>query len=179
MKSTTLEKFLATLCAALLIGILAKPAQVEYVQTCKAPAERNAVVPYLNGDNTTLAWLQKIYPILNESYFDNKLPKDVKIDMLETEPNYMASTTCEDDGTGCTIHFNYKYVISPRHAELVMLHEGCHIATYNEHVWGADGQEVMHGPRWRTCMLKVDIQGANRYILIDGYRPMEAKLAAQ
>jgi len=176
MKFTTLEKILGTLCLALIVGFLSKPPEIDYVEHCEKPAETHAILPDLKGSDTTLAWLQGIYPLFNDAYFENKLPQDVEIDLLEHDPNSMATTDCTSSNKNCKIHFNYKYVVAPRNAELTMLHEMCHIPTFDEHVPGASGQVALHGPHWRICMLKLDIQGAFRYILIDGYSPREAQL---
>ncbi len=101
-----------------------------------------------------------------EGLFQNKLPKDSEINLFEETD--MASTMCQDDGTGCVVKFNLKYVLARRVAEFTMLHEQCHIKIWNKEL-DSSGQQVEHGKVWRTCMLQLDATGAFREILIDGY----------
>lgn len=100
------------------------------------------------------------YKTYNERYFDNKLPEDAIVDYGEYNDDYMATTSKLPNGT-FHIGLNEKFTSAARVAHLVILHEQCHIATWNE--------AVDHGPRWRVCMLGLDIMGANRGLLIDGY----------
>jgi hypothetical protein len=99
------------------------------------------------------------YDEYNQQYFENKLPKDVVID-YSGAGGYMAITTMLSDGR-FHIALNEKYTAAPRVAHLTLLHEQCHVATYDE--------IEEHGKRWRTCMLEIDAEGAFRANLIDGY----------
>jgi hypothetical protein len=129
--------------------------------------ERYAVPPVIFGDDTTLDYLQRLYPVYNEVYFDNKLPKDTVIDLSEAHD--MATTVCDPSGTGCSIRFNLKYVAAPRTAQTTMLHEMCHIKTRSAE-FAAVGSYNQHSKIWRSCMLTLDMQGAIRDILIDNYQ---------
>jgi len=101
------------------------------------------------------------YDQYNEQYFQNKLPHDTVIDFSEHGP-YMA-TTSTSDGVHFRIAFNEKYAVAARYDHVTLLHEMCHIATPGEE------ENEGHGPRWRTCMLVVEAEGAFRAALIDGY----------
>ena len=175
----TKDKIYITIILALAVSFFSYNRQP--VEDClESPAsipDRYAYTPNLHGKDTTLAYLQERYDIFNDAYFDNKLPRDVKIDFSETDTNFMGSTSCTKSNVNCTIRFNRKYNLGPRYADLTLLHEMCHIPTFDERVQGATGQAALHGPEWRFCMLKLDITGANRYILIDGYDPDEKRLA--
>jgi len=104
-----------------------------------------------------LAW----YADYNSGYFQDKLPKNVIIDYDEHE--YLASTMLTNNGR-FRISFNKDYASSPRVAHLFLLHEMCHIKTWDE--WDNLSD---HGPHWRSCMLVLDFDNAFRRELIDGY----------
>ena len=107
--------------------------------------------------------LDAIYNSLNVQYFGNSLPKDTVVDWSETGSTNMATTYKLQDGR-FHIALNEQYLKAERVLALTMLHEQCHIKTFTE---AEAGQE--HGARWRTCMLELDLQGAFRNQLIDGY----------
>ena len=136
---------------------------------CKHEHLVSVPAPTLEHGRVDMAYMKKLYAIYNEGYFQNRLPKDTIIDMSESNPNYMASTICNDDV--CEIHFNQEYVVAARTAQLVMLHEACHVKTWNKDVatFGNATEQVDHGRHWRACMLELDVEGANREILIDNY----------
>jgi hypothetical protein len=148
--------FLAVL-AVWLFGCEKRPNREHYVS-----------VPSVSSGEVNVSYLEGVYPSFNEGYFHNKLLKNPKIDMLEEM--YMASTMCHEDG-GCVIHFNPKYVLAPRTAQLVMLHEMCHIETWSTDVvtFGGKTEQADHGKVWRSCMLRLDMEGAFREIIIDNY----------
>lgn len=116
--------------------------------------------------DVTVAYLKSLYKTDNETFFQNKLPKDPEINLLEEKD--MASTLCEDDVSSCNMKFNLRYVAAKRTAESTMLHEQCHIKIWNKEL-DVFGQQVEHGKVWRTCMLQLDAKGAFREILIDNY----------
>src|SRR6267142_1740959 len=60
----------------------------------------------IDGD-TDVGYLQRLYATYNDAYFQNKLTKTPKIDMLEE--HFMASTMCK--AGQCTLHFNERYVL--------------------------------------------------------------------
>lgn len=113
------------------------------------------------GHRIDAAYLQSLYELYNATYFNNKLPKDVMIDTLETNPEFMAGTS--KVGSSFLIQFNGYYVTAERTAQLTMQHEMCHVKT-----WGLELDD--HGRAWRGCMLQLDMQGAVRLVLIDGYQ---------
>jgi predicted SprT family Zn-dependent metalloprotease len=102
------------------------------------------------------------YRAYNEEYFGNKLPKDTVIGFDERNPEFLASTT---HSSPSFIEFNPAYDLGFRHTRLVLLHEMCHVRVGQ--TWDDNGG---HGIRWRVCMLSVDMQGAFRTLLIDGYQ---------
>lgn len=126
-------------------------------------------VPAPSGGRVDAAYMQKLYETYNESYFQNRLPKVIVIDMSESDSGLMASTLC--DGDVCNIHVNPDYVVAARTAQLIMLHEACHVKTWNKDVttFGDVTEQIQHGRAWRSCMLQLDAEGANRQILIDNY----------
>ena len=154
---TTRNKILLVILLAVLCSWLFGCSEEHYVPL---PSTTNGVVdtPYL----------QSLYQAYNAGYFRNRLPKDVEINDFESNPNFMATTMCTEDGK-CVIQFNPHFIVAPRTAELTMQHEMCHVKT-----WGKDvdtlGKQIDHGRSWRTCMLQLDAEGAVREVLIDDYR---------
>lgn len=110
------------------------------------------------------------YRVDNEGYFHNHLTRVPVINTYEDDPAIMASTMCNEIGV-CTIRFNLKYITSQRVAELIMLHEMCHVKTWNQEnlMFGGKMTQVFHGRMWRSCMLSLDAEGAFREIIIDNY----------
>lgn len=110
------------------------------------------------------------YADFNEEYFQNKLPKDTEVDYGEYRTEFMATTSRMKDGR-FHIAFNEDQTKAPRIAHLFLLHEMCHVKTFFE-----DDPETRdtpggsHGPLWRSCMLTLEMEGANRAILIDAYK---------
>lgn len=124
---------------------------------------------------TDTAYLQQLFAIYNDQYFNNHLPKVPKIDTENGGPD-MADSWCDDEqGTSCHISFNLHYTAAPRTSQAVLLHEMCHIK-----VWSKDlaknkpammsESEYFHGHLWRSCMLSLDSEGAFREINIDYYQ---------
>jgi predicted SprT family Zn-dependent metalloprotease len=107
--------------------------------------------------------LNKFYETANNAYFGDRLPKDTLIDWTETG-EAMARTDCS--GGKCRISFNEKYIASERYIHITEYHEMCHIETWDEQ----DYETEYHGPRWRACMLRLDIAGAFRREIIDYYQ---------
>lgn len=99
----------------------------------------------------------------NSEYFDEKLPDNIVIDWGEYDENKMGSTNVLKDGR-FHIALNAKYSAAYRTAALILLHEDCHVLTWTEE------PKVMHGPRWKTCMLNLYQQGAFKPFLIDGLK---------
>lgn len=138
---------------------------------CQGPSREHYVsTPSITGDEVNVAYLEKTYASYNDGYFQNKLTKTPKIDFQEPTKNYMATTMCHDDGS-CSIHFNLKYTIAPRNASVTLLHEMCHIETWETDVvkFAGETEQADHGKVWRACMLRLDAEGAFREIIIDNY----------
>lgn len=112
---------------------------------------------------TDQKFLESLYTVDNEGYFQNRLLHTTEIVTFD-DPliKKMAYTQCDDEVTYCTISFNLAYSLAGRTAAYTMLHEQCHIKT-----WGKEGNG--HGKVWRSCMLQLDSQGAFRELLIDNY----------
>lgn len=103
------------------------------------------------------------YNDYNNHYFYGRLPHDVVIDYSESS-QYMATTSKMSDGR-FHIAFNEKYTAAERVAHLILLHEMCHVKTWDD----PDHSHENHGKMWRACMLELDTEGAFRAELIDGY----------
>jgi predicted SprT family Zn-dependent metalloprotease len=106
--------------------------------------------------------LQTTYSEFNTMYFSDSLPANTAIDYGEYNIEYAATTTVLPDGR-FHIAMNEKYVGAARFARVTILHEQCHVKT-----WNTEREE--HGKRWRACMLQLDMQGAFREQIIDGYQ---------
>jgi predicted SprT family Zn-dependent metalloprotease len=123
-----------------LIGLLISPVDTESAK----------------AQSVTQTYLEKSYARNNTQYFENKLPVAV-VDYDLRDPEFMATTRRTYDGV-FHISFNPFYVSAERYAELTMLHEMCHIKTWND----------QHGARWQDCMIQLDLQGRDE--LIDSYQ---------
>lgn len=102
--------------------------------------------------------LRQYYDASNDAYFNKSLPMNTVIDYADTNSDSMAFTERLPDGR-FHIAFNKKWGNGERYRHLSMLHEQCHIKTWEE----LDN----HGPRWHACMYELDTQGAFRHELID------------
>lgn len=138
---------------------------------CASKTRRNDTA---NRNSRLPAHLDKWYAAYNEEYFNNTLPKDVVIDWGLSGEESIATTIRMSDKR-FHIAFNDFYARAERVAHTTLLHEMCHIPTYDEDE-GADGAfpdltqiQRTHGPQWRACMLRIDGMGAFRRELIDGY----------
>ena len=124
----------------------------------------------LFGD-TSVSLLQRTYTAYNEQYFGDKLPKvdDVAISLDLHDDGFVATTDKGLDGEHFRIRFNMKYAAAEKFAQATLLHEMCHMKT-----WDKDrdfmGAWEEHGKLWRSCMLTLDSEGAFRDLEIDNYR---------
>jgi hypothetical protein len=109
-------------------------------------------------------YLADRYEIYNSAYFKNELPENTVIDFSETRDTYVAITTKLPDGR-FHIAFNKKYVRTPDFGDLILLHESCHIPTYDYY----DEKYGYHGKEWRACMIELELQGAFHHVLIEGF----------
>lgn len=115
------------------------------------------------NDEPTVSDVLGFYQEYNQEFFGNKLPQNTIVDFSESD-GAMARTTLYHSGR-YHIGLNLKYSSANRTARLMILHEMCHIKNFVELY--KNGED--HGPHWRACMLALEMQGANRVILIDGY----------
>lgn len=127
-----------------------------------------ALAPYANSAKRDR--LYDRYEEYNQQYFGNKLPKEIIID--HNESKMMASTMyIGGEVQRFQISFNDKYTAANRVSDEILLHEMCHVKTWDEQPTnGTLDQSARHGQRWRSCMLQLDLQGAFRNIIIDGYQ---------
>jgi hypothetical protein len=110
----------------------------------------------------SVSQLQATYDSFNEEYFNNSLPKNTVVDYGEYDDDFMG-TTQVIAGNRFHIALNESYTSGARNARLTLLHEQCHIKTWQQEI-------DEHGKRWRSCMLSLDAAGAFREQIIDGYR---------
>jgi hypothetical protein len=128
----------------------------------EAPTEFHDDVFQGQATDPTKESLRQDYQAYNEMYFGDKLPHDVIINFDETDPEYYATTRLIS--RPIIISFNPYYRLGIRHTRLVLLHEMCHVRVGN-----TMDDQTNHGIRWKVCMLGVDVHGAFRTLLIDGY----------
>jgi len=113
------------------------------------------------GGNSKCDGLMAWYDSYNERYFRNFLPKDTVVVYGDTEklaPNSMGATF--KDGLRFHILLNPFYTTAPVVAHETLLHEMCHIETWNVHD-SLDG----HGKAWRSCMNRLYKEGAMEGLL--------------
>lgn len=117
-----------------------------------------------------LDYLQRTFHTYNDAYFDGRL-NTPEIDLDETQA--MATTHCSTGGVDCRLKFNPDFIKATRVANLSLLHEMCHMETWDDDqdkLILAPDDLTRHGKHWRDCMAGLDDQGAFRGILIDFYR---------
>ena len=100
------------------------------------------------------------YAAMNETYFDNKLPKDTRIEIHIIPPDREAKytigqTTPLGDGH-YLIELDPRFNLSGNQEALTLDHEMCHV--YLEQRDG-DGDRN-HGPRFQGCMQRLAIEHA-------------------
>jgi hypothetical protein len=122
----------------------------------KVPEHETEAIANLTNDGPTVPDLLGFYETYNEEFFQNKLPRNTVVDWSETDSHLMARVR-ETNGV-FHIGLNLKFSSANRIARLMILHEMCHIKYFDD----------SHGPLWRGCMLTLEMEGANRAILIDG-----------
>jgi len=86
------------------------------------------------------------------------------IDYNEHNDYYMATTMKWQDGV-FHVSLNRNYTGGERVALYTILHEQCHVATWDSY----NVFEGEHNTEWQACMLKLDSYGAFRKIFIDNY----------
>ena len=100
------------------------------------------------------------YAATNETYFDNKLPKDTQIEIHVIPPDSDAEytigqTTPLGDGH-YLIELDPRFNLSGNQEAMTLDHEMCHV--YLDQRDG-DG-DAKHGPRFQGCMQRLAIENA-------------------
>lgn len=139
-----------------------------YLLGCQKLPPPDAPTPATAPFQVDVPYLEKMYREYNEAFFQNKLTKTPKITLDETTA--MATTNCSPDGD-CDLKFNLKYVAALRVSNIILLHEMCHVKTWNTDFKWMTGIRYNddHGKNWRTCMLQLDQTGVFRENIIDDY----------
>jgi len=106
--------------------------------------------------------LKAWYDDYNKEYFSHKLPDQVIIERLYRK-DVLAWTSKDEAGT-FHITFSTAFKLGERHEHLTLLHEMCHVKTWDE---VADGTE--HGRKWKICMYTLRSEGAFDSSLIEAY----------
>jgi hypothetical protein len=121
------------------------------VETCQK------VVSFYKAVGVGQVQAQQYFAGYNATYFDGKLaPTRVLVATPPDGDAVMGQTVCDlnDEGTGvlsCTIYVNPTYNIAPVTTYETIIHEACHVKTYDEF--------DDHGPRWQHCMLEQAMSG--------------------
>ena len=106
--------------------------------------------------------LQQDYADYNQAFFNNTLPKNVPVtwsDIPRTKDGrYVMGNTHEDVVSGTfLIRIDTKSNITMVTADTTLLHEMCHVKTYDRVV--ELGQDF-HGPLFKACLVNLQMQGA-------------------
>jgi hypothetical protein len=90
--------------------------------------------------------LTEQYAHYNAGWFGDELPKNVSIDTTN-DPSLIGQTDRYVDGENVrwVILENFQYNQTTSQADLTLLHEMCHIKTWDE-------PSLSHGPKWVGCM---------------------------
>ena len=106
--------------------------------------------------------LQQDYADYNQAFFNNTLPKNVPVtwsDIPRTKDGrYVMGNTHEDVVSGTfLIRIDTKSNITMVTADTTLLHEMCHVKTYDRTV---ELDQDMHGPLFKACIVNLELQGA-------------------
>lgn len=106
--------------------------------------------------------LQQDYADYNRAFFNDTLPKNVPVtwsDIPRTKDGrYVMGNTHEDIISGTfSIQIDTKSNIAWATADTTLLHEMCHVKTYDRVV--ELGQDF-HGPLFKACLVNLQMQGA-------------------
>ena len=106
--------------------------------------------------------LQQDYADYNQAFFNNTLPKNVPVtwsDIPRTKDGrYVMGNTHEDVVSGTfLIRIDTKSNITMVTADTTLLHEMCHVKTYDRTV---ELDQDMHGPLFKACLVNLQMQGA-------------------
>jgi predicted SprT family Zn-dependent metalloprotease len=170
-KMSTTRKTVITIVLAVAVWFIWNALHLDPITSEFTPPEFRStavaagVTPMMSQED-----LKRQYASDNDEYFGGHLPKNTTVDYDENDPNLEGSTYKDHDGN-YHISFNPVYTNAGRTAQYVLLHEMCHVE-----VWDVESSDILnpggkhdHGRQWRSCMLRVDAEGAFRQILIDSY----------
>jgi hypothetical protein len=107
--------------------------------------------------------LKAWYDSYNTEYFDDTLPKDIVIERVKL-PDRVLARTVETHGQ-FHIQFNKTNNMGADYEHLTLLHESCHIKTWDE--------SAMHGKDWAACMYMLQGKKAFTDLLVEGYKDRE------
>lgn len=149
-----------TLRNKILLTVIAAVVYFFLTQLCPHPVPAEAQPAF------SVFELQNWYKSYNEDFFNGKLPENVIITYDEHDERFMAQTNKQIFSDGFKIDLNPDYAKAARVSLYLILHEMCH-----EYAWGESqgDKAIEHGPKWRTCMVRLDVSGAFKPLLIDGY----------
>jgi hypothetical protein len=107
--------------------------------------------------------LKRWYDDFNDEYFLGSLPRTTIIERKDMGPHTLMSTRKLENGFHIVINTQYNLGADTEH--LYLLHEMCHIRTWEE------AEE--HGPLWEDCMYMLNEKHAFTDNLIRGYKSRE------
>lgn len=109
----------------------------------------------VQGAGVSSPQLKAKYLEYNEEYFLGMLPTDAIVGYGTCPDDAMACTTHPEDIFHVTLVEKYNPAVATAHENI--LHESCHILTWDE--------IEEHGPRWKDCMHRIYDLGAMEGLL--------------
>ena len=110
--------------------------------------------------------LQEQYRVLNHDFFNDRLPANTSVrwqNIPMEHGRYVLGATTESPNDGSfDIAIDTKTNVAFSTEEVTLLHEMCHVATYDYAV--AHGQDV-HGPAFQACQEELYEAGAYKDLL--------------
>ena len=136
-KGWTLDRLLCTFALTLAIG-------AGWFYLGSHPREKHQY-----ARSITLQQMKEDYLSYNALWFGNELPTDITFGHIYG--NSLQAKTLNENGHFVML-FNPEYNKASSQADLNILHESCHIRTWDEF--------DAHGPRWVGCMRDLAARGA-------------------
>lgn len=127
--------------------------------SCSTQTHSAASYPKVVG--RTSERLEAHYKIMNQDYFSNRLPEDVKIVVVdklfdENLGRLLGSTICSSP-EHCRITVDREMNAAPVTMELTIDHEMCHVESHGKNF-------DAHGEAFQACMLHLALAGAFREV---------------